>query len=380
MFLIPQINFDSITLASVDFRERFERRTNKDFDISKPDNRSDLISRYRFNFESTGKTGPKLKVTYQYYHDLAWTPSSNFSSDHSDIFVGQIEGTEGPVNYTLGRQVINIGHMLEYSNWTTGRTFDGLRLKAKNFDVFAAKLGEAVPHPRYGKVGGLLHTGPGLYEGLLVKHDENGTGRRDINTLYRLYEGKHPHGKWSYEGGYQFGKNAGINHSAFGLQVRGDYDVNAKTKALGRLVYASGSNPGTSHTWDSYYPWTHNQYGLSDLMSWSNLIDAAVGAEWKLGQPSARLVYHKYWLANSKDGWYASNGTLNKWSGGNLIDTTGNSGNNIGSALDLEVYGKAWGGNLSAGVGSFFPGTFISNIAGVSDKQLYMFFMFERKF
>ncbi|HWA83179.1 MAG TPA: alginate export family protein, partial [Fimbriimonadaceae bacterium] len=125
-------------------RERFERRVNKDFDSTKNDNRSDLLSRFRVG--ATFKYGKNWRgqVEYENASDAIWTAAKNYSTWNSNVSQAYVETTSKGWTVDIGRQRINIGSIRlvssgEWLNVTT--SYDGVRARSKEWDMFGGKIG-----------------------------------------------------------------------------------------------------------------------------------------------------------------------------------------------------------------------------------------------
>ncbi|RYG18418.1 hypothetical protein EON82_22640, partial [bacterium] len=134
----------------VEIRERFERRTDRDFSAA-DDGRSDLLSRYRVG--ATFRLRSKLSgaLEYQFAHDWLWSPKANLSGRNGDASLAYLTYADGGAAYTLGRYKVALGSQrligsLEWNN--VARSFDGLRVEAGKWQAYAFKIGVARPMPR----------------------------------------------------------------------------------------------------------------------------------------------------------------------------------------------------------------------------------------
>lgn len=387
MVLLSFPHLDANNVKPVfEFRERFERRVDRDFDSTVRDNRSDLFSRYRVGAEFPLNPEWKAMLQYQYAHDLAWTPSRNFSTWNSDAYQAYAETKAAGTTFTLGRQRLVLGSQrligsLEWSN--TGRSFDAIRVRNGNWDAWAGKVAVANPKPRDARVFGLTNSNPLGLSSLIYKHDKVAAGKVDVTTFDHVWSKAAGSLGFDLEGALQTGKTGGKDLEAWAFHARITKSFALKTSGYLEFNAASGgSSAGKVRTFDNLYPTNHDKYGIMDLQGWRNMNEIALGVEQSpMNGMILRGSWHAFNLQDSKDAWYGAAGAPNKRVGGTFVDPTGASGREVGQELDLEL---AWtvrkDATLQAGVGIFNPGDFVKNLAGTSDRQTWGFISFQRKF
>ncbi|HZH97755.1 MAG TPA: alginate export family protein, partial [Fimbriimonadaceae bacterium] len=174
-----------------ELRQRFERRTNRDFDSRIDDDRGDLLSRWRVGAKLDFRNGWRGEIQYQYAHDLAWTRARNFSDESSDVSLAYAESALPGWTATLGRQKIAVGQqrLIGPSEWANvPRSMDGVRFRNPEWDLFAFKIGVGAPRSGDARVAGLVHQNKMYGDTMLVfKHDQMAAGSQDIWTLSHLF-------------------------------------------------------------------------------------------------------------------------------------------------------------------------------------------------
>ncbi|MCP4714909.1 MAG: alginate export family protein [Deltaproteobacteria bacterium] len=159
---------------------------------------------------------------------------------------------------------------------------------------------------------------------------------------------------------------------AYGYHVMIGYKLRAPWKPRLSIAYsyASGdSNPGDGdhETFQGAFGARDKMYGRMNLFHWRNLRDLEAGLSM---QPvkglKVQLAFHKFLLAERKDGWYLNSKAYR--------DKTGCSGDDVGRELDFTAkYKLSCSHMLMAGVGHFWPDEFAKKTA--SSKQASWFFM-----
>jgi hypothetical protein len=316
----------------------------------------------------------KTEVRYQYAHDLAWSGARNFSKENSDIDLGFVEGKQARGILTIGRQKITVGKQrligtLEWSN--TPRSYDGVRFRAKEWDLWAAKIGLGPVVPRDVVLAGATFRSS---TSLILKHDKVATGNVDHGTLTHLGERRLGGFNVDYEAAIQLGRAAGKRLETWAFHGRATRRVLRNTAAYVEINSASGGAAGdVVRTFDNLYPTNHPFYGLMDLQGWRNMQELSFGIDHTLRKGlAARLEWHGFGLRDSQDAWYGAAGAPNRWSGGVFRDATGAAGREVGSELDLELTWTANAKtNVSAGISSFNPGRFVRTLRGAGDRQTW---------
>jgi hypothetical protein len=372
---------------TLEVRDRFERRANPDFDDRTVDGRSDLFSRVRVGAKFDLALNWKAELQYQYSHDLVRGAARNYSTEASDANLAYIETRQRDWTVTVGRQKIAIGKQrligpLEWVN--VPRSYDGVRLRNRNLDLWAARIGLGPVEPDNLVLAGATYKGSKLGEtSLFAKHDKVSGRTIDIFSLDHLATKSIGGWNMEFEGVLQGGRNAGLRHEAWALHGRIARQVSKGVTGYVEANAASGgSNPSVSRTFDNLYPTNHPYYGLADLQGWRNMNELAVGLEIaprkNLG---LRLDWHTFSLRDPADAWYGASGAPNRWAGGVFRDPTGRSGRKVGSEIDLEVN---WQANrmtgLQAGVGVFTPERFVRSVRGAGDRQVWAFVQMQYRY
>src|SRR3984885_8689562 len=141
--------------------------------------------------------------------------------------------------------------------------------------------------------------------------------------------------------------------------------------------YASGTKNPNGHEWNTFdqiYPSNHDKFGFADLVGRRNLVQFRTGVEeepttkWKLKQQ-----FEGYWLATSKDNFYASSGAI-------TVPAHPGASRHIGNELDLVAeYEVNKGLNFGFGYGRMFTGQFL-NTTTRGQNYSYPYAYFEYNF
>ena len=141
--------------------------------------------------------------------------------------------------------------------------------------------------------------------------------------------------------------------------------------------YASGTKNPNGHDWNTFdqiYPSNHDKLGFADLVGRRNLVHFRTGVEeepktkWKLKQQ-----FEGYWLATSKDNFYASSGAI-------AVAAHPGAGRHIGNELDLVAeYEVNKGLNFGFGYARMFAGQFL-NQTSLGHDYSYPYAYFEYNF
>jgi hypothetical protein len=375
-----------VVKPDIEIRSRFERRTDKDFTKSANDNRTDLLTRIRPGV-TISKDNWVVRLQAQYAHDLIWSKASNKSTENKDMSLAYLQVKENSRTVTLGRQYITLNdeRLVGAGDWTQlGRSFDGVRVKSANLDLFAAKVGLQTGISHAARLYGASIASKYGTTTLLVKTDKVGAARSHVNTLDHLWKGKVGDLSAQAEIALQGGRTGGKDLGAFAIQAGVSKALPNNLTIGAEFSMASGGSSATkTKTFDNLYPTNHKFYGSADMVGWRNIQELAVKASYKTkGGASFKFGHHHFWLFDKKDGFYGAGGGLNKGLGGaNLIDPTGASGRYLGSEFDLE-YSRPIGksASVAAGVATFTPGGFIKARNGGSAKaQNWLYVKYEIK-
>ena len=383
IFDLPPIDFK----YTLEVRERIERRLDRDFLQSNPDNRSDAYTRVRPGFELTYGEHFSAAVQYQYAHDWVSTPAKTFTRDNSDATLAYLRYTAPNKSVTVGRFKFSAGSErligpLEWNN--VSRSYDGLNIVGPNWQVFATRIGVSLPKPREAELYGAECTNRYGKSFVAFKKDATSAGDLEILTLDHTRKAGRGMFDWDYDLAYQTGFVGKLDHEAWAFHAGVGYKPAPRDRVYLEFNTASGgSGTSKSKTFDNLYPTNHKFYGSMDLMGWRNMRQLSAGWQRKLNA-KADLHVHGHWneLADAKDGWYNALGALNKRSGGVFRDPTGKSGRDLGFELDVEGgFRLDTATQINLGMGLFEPGKFVERMnGGKADRQVWGFLMVNRKY
>lgn len=193
------------------------------------------------------------------------------------------------------------------------------------------------------------------------------------HTFGGRWEGKHEAWLWELEGGYQFGADRGLDHTA------GFYTIGAGRK-LTRLDWnpvvwlyydwASGDRDPTDDvhtTFNQLFAFSHKYLAWMDLVARQNIED------WNCLvtlTPRSDLEflfwYHVFHLQQARDALYDASGAVRR------VDPTGASGRDVGSELDMTL---RWTfrprADVLFGYSHLFPGRFLLDTGGAPGRDFY---------
>lgn len=370
----------------VEIRERFERRTDRDFRTSANDNRSDLLSRFRVGATFGDRRRLSGGFEYQFAHDWVWSAPANLSARNSDASLAFLTFADRGTAYTVGRYKLPLGSQrligpLEWNN--VARSFDGVRIDSGKWLGYAFKLGVARPMPRDARLAGVSYIEKTVQANVILKHNEVVGGDENVVTLNPWFH--RAYGAWNVdlEGAVQFGDFSDRAQRAFALHAQVGYAFDGRTGlyAVGNRASGGGSSE-TRRTFDTLYPTAHNLYGLADMVGWQNMRELSLGVTHRPRRDlSLRAAYHRFWLDDARDAWYNSAGAVNGRVGGVFVDPTGRSGRDLGSEIDLEaIYGFRKNVTLSGGIASFSPGDFVRRVGGGERTQVFGYVQAQLRF
>ncbi|MFN7933244.1 MAG: alginate export family protein [Bryobacteraceae bacterium] len=384
---------------SFEFRQRLEDRTGQVFGRDR-----DLAADYiRLRFGASVKPVSWLKLSalaQDTRAPLYGLPAPGNVKDPLDLQEGYIEmfaASQRGVGMTVGRQMINYGdtRLIGSPQWAyTARTWDTARLyyvtKRAKFEFFS--LSPIVPRgtefnrPVLGdRIWGTYNTfrdvfGKTVIDAYALRHDQNrpggftGVGSLGINVFGSRWAVPLPRNfRFTAEGVLQGGHVGPLTHRAQGFAGQVGYKTAAAGKPLdfaNEYKYASGTDPGSGKdgTFDQLYPAAHDKLGHIDLIGWKNIhnIRSMTTLTVKKGW-NVVLMYNASWLANTRDALYNAQGRAI------VRSAAGTAGRWVGQELDLYTNYQVWGMNLGAGIGQFFPGTFVRNMTpGARSRLLYL--------
>ncbi|MBV6457111.1 MAG: hypothetical protein HONBIEJF_00218 [Fimbriimonadaceae bacterium] len=362
-----------------EYRVRFERRQDRDFDDATADNRSDLLQRFRIGLD--WQSGPLWSgsAQYQYAHGLVHTPRRNFSDDSSLLFVLDARWKHKDRTVTAGRQKMSFGseRLVATSDWgNASRTFDGLRYQDSAWDIFGARIGAQQDPPPNARIFGAGHKWRYGMTALLFKRDSVPAGQTNVWTLDHIMSGKLGMWAWDGEVALQTGRTLGLDHEAWALHVGAGTPLTKATQVYVEWNAASGgSTPTKVRTFDALYGSNHKFYGIMDLFGLRNLNQFQATLTHSLGKGKEVKLRGSYnTLRDNRDFWYASSGRPNNGAAGAFRDITGGSGNEIGWEFDVEGSWKLDNRQtLAGGIGFLVPGRFVRAQTKQSRTQIFFF-------
>jgi Alginate export len=352
-----------------------------------------LLQRLRFNM--TVHSGSKWKIVAQTQDARVWwknqrpyAPPFQDTWDLRQAYAELGDPDASPVALRVGRQEISLGgeRLVGVSAWqNVGRSFDAARLLLHfgkiRLTAFAAsvavlrdgQIGSADAgnnlHGLYGSIAGWIpnSTLEPYFMWRLQPHtvSEMGMpGRLDLKVSGARWLGKA--GAFDYNTSLVFerGSSASDRLTAWAGHWLLGYTITGSAGSPRLVVegnYASGDgNPrdGTVQTFQLLYPTAHDRHGLADQAGWRNIrhlrgaVELTPWRKWSL-TPS----YSAFWLADTHDGWYDSQGNV---SVARVAD--GSAGRWVGQELDLAARRDLTSfAQLGAGFAHLFPGTFLRN-------------------
>ncbi len=327
-------------------------------------------------------------------------PAPGNVRDPFDMQEGYIElfsQKQRGLGFSLGRQMIGYGdtRLIGSPQWAyTARTWDTARLYhvSKKVRLEFLTLSTIVPRgnafnkPVLGdRIWGTYNTfrellGKELIDVYVLRHDQNapggfpGPGRLGINLYGSRWVVPLPRSfRITLEGVLQNGKVGLLPHRAAGGVVQIGYKTSIHKRPLdfaNEYKYASGTDPGSgrSGTFDQLYPAAHDKLGHIDLLGWRNIHNIRSTTTLNTTKNWAWvLMYNSSWLANPRDALYNAQGRAI------VRSADGTAGRYVGQEIDLYS-NYQWGGlNISAGIGQFFPGTFVRRTTpGAFSRLLYL--------
>jgi hypothetical protein len=337
-------------------------------------------------------------------------PDRNLDEDTIDFHQGWFavaNYADFPVGAKLGRQELSYGdeRMIGLSDWSnTGRVFDALKLRWQLercwVDFFAANVVVVDDNSfddkpdwaddfygLYGHTDALEKHVWELYALYRDKQDAvNAGAARQLYTLGTRFATNPKMAPWDYTveligqfghvqtPGGQFGEAsaAWARHEALASAVSAGYTFHHDWKPrLGvGYDYASGdrnSRDGKDGTFDPLYATSHRPLGFIDLVGFKNIHNPrATFSVWPRKTVKLQLDGHLFWLAEARDAWYRSNNSAVR------RDATGNSGNFLGSEIDLTAtYTPHARVKVQAGYSHFFTGDFVRDTGAHSDAEFF---------
>lgn len=300
--------------------------------------------------------------------------------------------------FSLGRQMIGYGdtRLIGSPQWAyTARTWDNARLYHVTRRVRLEALFLSTIQPRgtgfnkptlgdriwgtYSTVKDLSRKGS-VTDFYLLRHDQNraagftGAGTLGISIAGSRWAIPLPRSfRVTFEGVLQGGHVGPLDHRAAGGVAMVGYKTTLFGKPLdlaNEYKYASGTDPdsGRSGTFDQLYPAAHDKLGHIDLIAWKNIHNLRSLNTFSLRKNwSWILMYNASWLANRRDALY------NLQSRVIVRASDGRAGRYVGQEIDLYTNYQVMGFTIAAGIGQFFPGTFVRRTTpGAHSRLLYL--------
>ena len=421
----------------VEARARFEvRNNNRDFDDSINDDNDDSWLLTRFRLGVAIKPLPWLKL-YAQGQDVREIDSDRPNipgvrgtegGDEFDLRLGYVEVANYkafPVGVTVGRQTISYGdrRLLADSQWLNfGRTFDAAKLRIQttrfSMDAFVGRPVQIKEHvfndsDSADTVAGLYAStetlGPQVTDLFYIYRDKadlqpdlDPTNKIDargaslgisqrVSTIGTRWKSKPGalHG-WDYgiEAAVQWGEvwtgdrttTPRLDQQSWAIHAEGGYTFEKASwrPRLGlEYNYATGDkdpNDGKSESFQNLFASNHEKYGYIDEFSWRNMHNARFQFSVKPAKTvDVELSYHAFWLAETTDYWYRSNGfsTLRTKTPDGRDVRTIEASNFAGQELDFVVKWKPlkWL-NIDAGYSHFFAGDYLHDTGASADADL----------
>jgi hypothetical protein len=358
-----QLNLTQIAVV----RERFERRTDKDFKYSANDNRGDLFSRYRFGFGYSYGSDLSGEVVYQYSEDLFWTPTQNASNDDSDLLLADLKIATTDGTAVLGRQRISKGNerILGESNWNNiSNAWDAIRFETQPVDVFAGKIGVSGRMTDNGRLVG-ASTDTRLGETMVTFiHDGEPGQVTDQYTFDQLYKSKFGSSKIDAELDGQVGSEGSKELKAWAGYTRLTTQIRPRLSGyLEADIASGGQSANVASNFTNPAGTKHLSNGIEDVQGWSNMEELAAQVGYQIPRGSLiELSYHRFWLYSAEDAWYNKNDLVNSSGATKFYDPSGKYGRDVGQEVDLD---SSWSVEkstvFSIGAAAFVPGSFVKS-------------------
>lgn len=384
---------------TVEFRQRLESRTGQVFGRDR-----DLAADYiRMRFGASFKPVSWLKIAalaQDTRAPLYGLPAPGNVKDPHDLQEAYLElfsATQQGLGFNVGRQMINYGdtRLIGSPQWAyTARTWDTARLYyvSKRAKLEFLHISPVIPRgnefnrPVLGdRIWGTYNTfrevaGKAVFDVYILRHDQNrpggftGVGSLGINVFGSRWAVPLPHSfRLTAEGAVQSGKVGPLAHRAQGVVGQVGYKTKVWEKPLDWYIeykYASGTDPasGRNGTFDQLYPAAHDKLGHVDLIGWKNIHNIRSQATLTARKKwNVVLMYNASWLADRRDALYNIQGRAI------VRSPDGTAGRWVGQELDLYTNYQILGFNLGAGIGQFFPGTFVRNATpGAHSRLVYL--------
>lgn len=408
------------------------RENNRDFDSSVHDDNDDawLLNRFRLGLAlkpvSWFKFYAQTQDSREAFSDRANIPGVR-SAEGDDIFdlrqlyvqLGDVK--RFPLLLTVGRQAISYGdnRLVGDSRWGNfGRTFDAVRLRFERphfwIEPFFARpvvierhaFNESDAADNFGGIYLSTDLVPKQTSDLYFFYRDKEDDQPDFDPTNRV----DPEGTWNgpaarfatfgarvkskadalngwdhnFEAAYENGdvfqstrSSPRFDLSAFATHISGGYTAKQMpwSPRLGlEYDFASGDhdpNDGKSQSFQNLFPSNHEKYGFMDEFSWRNIHDARVQLNVKpMKKLDLELDGHAFWLADTHDYWYRSNGisTLRTRTPDGRDVRTIDARNFAGCEIDLTTTWEATKNvKVQAGYSHFFAGSYLADTGASND-------------
>ena len=279
-FVLPRLPALDIH-GYLDLRERFERRLNRDFDNSAKDDRTDMLTRIRAGAKlAYGKTW-RGQIEMQLADDEIASPSAHKGAENWDLSIGYVETDLAGATVAVGRQKINYGQqrLIGAVEWTNvSRSFDAVRLRSKEWDGFAGKIGMQSPYPPHARLVAALHLSKIYGDSLYVFKHDSGV---DIHTIDHSVALRAGSVLLDAEGALQIGRVGGLDQRAWAIHLGAAAALKGRMKPFAIFDSASGGKSGSENrTFDNLYPTNHGKFGIADMAGWKNIDHFALGLDY----------------------------------------------------------------------------------------------------
>jgi hypothetical protein len=432
--------YDGRLVFDIEERIRGElREDNRDFDSSVHDDNDDSWLLHRFRLGLAFKPVSWLQIygqtqdSREAFSDRANIPGVRSAEGDDTFDLRQAYVAFGdpklfPLTFTIGRQAITYGdaRLVADSRWGNfGRTFDALRLRFEEphywVEGFAMRPVQIERHQfntsdsEDNFFGGYFSTDlvPKQTTDFYVFYRHKDDNQPDLDPTNRI----DPEGTWNgpaarfatigarikskanalggwdytaeavYENGDVYQTNLDSKRfdlSAFALHASGGYTFDSipwKPRLGLEYDFATGDdnpNDSKSQSFQNLFPSNHEKYGFMDEFGWRNIHDLRFQANVKPTKSlNLEFDYHAFWLADTHDFWYRSNGisTLRtRTPDGRDVRTIGAS-NFAGHEIDLTAtYNFNQFIKFQTGYSHFFAGEYLAD-TGPSDDADFAYFM-----
>ena len=383
MFLLATNNHPVIEFKpTIEIRERYESRSDKDFNSAYEDDKQDVFSRLRAGINFTYGKDVSGRIQYRYAHDTIMTVARDYTTDRADIDQAYVAIKDGQAKITFGRQNVLKGDqkVLGMGNFgNISKAYDGVRFTNKSLDVFAGRLvidSKLFPRAWLAMAAYTSKCGETM---LTFKQDEATVKDLEIWTLSHRMEKQLGKFKLVAEGAFQSGYNQHKDVEGFMFSAVAKHPVNKTTTAfVGVNVASGGSSSTVQKTYDQVFGSYHANFGHMDVTGLRNLQHISVGLDFKPNKKlDMQLMYNYLQLFDKKDGWYGASGSINKTAtNASYLDATGASGRELGQEIDLVGnYQLNKELQLNFGMGTFLPGSFVKSFQGGNHRNQTWFYI-----